>query len=36
LHIKLRKLKKYFFVLANKLTINHFVMDRTVNRKINN
>ena len=27
---------KKIFVLANKLTINHFVMDHTVNRKINN
>ena len=27
------KQKKCFFVLANKLTINHFVMDHTTNNK---
>jgi len=26
LYIKLKKLKKYFFALVNKLTISHFVM----------
>ena len=31
--IKLKKQKKCFFVLANKLIIHHFVMDHTINRR---
>jgi len=30
-HTKLKKLKKCFFALANKLTISHFVMDHIIN-----
>ena len=32
LHIKLKRQKKCFFVLANKLTIRHSVMDHIINR----
>ena len=32
-HTRLKKLKKCFFVLVNKLTINHFVMDHIIKNK---
>ena len=32
-HTRLKKLKKCFFALANKLTISHFVMDHIINNK---
>jgi putative oxidoreductase len=35
-HTKLKKQKKYFFVLVNKLTTNHFAMVHTVSKRTKN